>query len=181
VSRRWISVKNCQSPVRTLYLSSSQKPGNPSTFELIQTFFLPLRSNARTAHLKPTVPVPTSITINPDRTFSFSFRTPPVAHLLRTVASIDKGSTAPPSHTSRTLRAATSGSTAGGQAPVSVAAKGGATSVPGGGFVGKVSVKQVYEIAKIKMGDEDLKVLGLERVARSVVGSARSMGLEVVP
>ena len=137
--------------------------------------------NARTAHLKPTVPVPTSITINPDRTFSFSFRTPPVAHLLRTAASIDKGSTAPPSHTSRTLRAATSGSTAGGQAPASVAAKGGATSVPGGGFVGKVSVKQVYEIAKIKMGDEDLKVLGLERVARSVVGSARSMGLEVVP
>ncbi|KAH8083002.1 60s ribosomal protein l19, mitochondrial precursor [Filobasidium floriforme] len=137
--------------------------------------------NARTAHLKPTVPVPTSITINPDRTFSFSFRTPPVAHLLRTAASIDKGSTAPPSHTSRTLRAATSGSTAGGQAPASVAAKGGATSVPGGGFVGKVSVKQVYEIAKIKMEDEDLKVLGLERVARSVVGSARSMGLEVVP
>lgn len=66
-------------------------------------------------------------------------------------------------------------------ASASLAAKGGATSVPGGGFVGKVSVKQVYEIAKIKMGDEDLKVLGLERVTRSVVGSARSMGLEVVP
>jgi hypothetical protein len=35
VSRRWIFVKNCQSPVRTLYLSSSQKPGKSSTFELI--------------------------------------------------------------------------------------------------------------------------------------------------
>lgn len=47
--------------------------------------------------------------------------------------------------------------------------------------MGKISVKQVYEIAKVKMEDEQLKVLGLERVARSVVGSARSMGLEVVP
>jgi len=131
--------------------------------------------------MKPLVPVPTTITISPDRTFSFTLRTPPVAHLLRTASSIEKGSAAPPSHTSRTLRAASSGSTAGNLAPASLAAKGGATSVPGGGFVGKISVKQVYEIAKVKMGDEELKVLGLERVARSVVGSARSMGLEVVP
>jgi hypothetical protein len=42
VSRRWIFVKNCQSPVRTLYLSSSQKPGNPSTFELILAFLFTL-------------------------------------------------------------------------------------------------------------------------------------------
>lgn len=46
--------------------------------------------------------------------------------------------------------------------------------------MGKVSVKHIYEIARIKMEDADLKVLGLERVARTVVGSARSLGLEVV-
>lgn len=115
-------------------------------------------SNARTAHLKPTTPTPTTITINPDRTFSFTTRTPPVAHLLRQCAGIEKGSQTAPS-----LSARTTGATA------------------GAGFVGKVSVKQIYEIAKIKMADAELKVLGEERVARSVVGSARSMGLEIVP
>jgi large subunit ribosomal protein L11 len=77
------------------------------------------------------------------------------------------------------MRASTSGSTAGSVAPAQVGK--GAAATPGGGFVGKISVKQIYEIAKVKMGDEDLKVMGLERVARGVVGSARSMGLEVVP
>jgi large subunit ribosomal protein L11 len=75
--------------------------------------------------------------------------------MLRLCAGIDKGSQTAPSLSSRT---------------------------PGNaGFVGKVSVKQIYEIAKIKMADAELKVLGEERVARSVVGSARSLGLEVVP
>jgi large subunit ribosomal protein L11 len=116
-------------------------------------------SNARTAHLKPLTPTPTTITINPDRTFSFTTRTPPVAHLLRQCASIEKGSQAAPSLSTRISK------TAGASA----------------GFAGKVSVKQIYEIAKIKMADAELKVLGEERVTRSVVGSARSMGLEVVP
>lgn len=46
---------------------------------------------------------------------------------------------------------------------------------------GQVSLKHVYEIAKIKCMDEDLEAVGLERVARGVVGTARSLGLEVVP
>jgi large subunit ribosomal protein L11 len=47
--------------------------------------------------------------------------------------------------------------------------------------IGKVSLKHIYEIAKVKCRDEDLGNLGLERVAKSVVGSAKSLGLEVVP
>jgi large subunit ribosomal protein L11 len=100
-------------------------------------------SNARTAHLTPLVPTPTSITINPDRTFTFSIRTPPVSYLLKKAAGIDKGA--------------------------------------GSGKSGSVTLKHIYEIAKVKCQDEALGVLGEERVARAVVGSARTLGLEVVP
>lgn len=103
-------------------------------------------SNARTAHLKPDVPVPTLITINPDRTFSFTFKTPPVSYLLKKAAKIDKGSGA-----------------------------------AGSEIVGEVSLKHIYEITKVKCMDETLKALGEERVARSVIGSARSLGINVVP
>ncbi|KAL1413722.1 mitochondrial 54S ribosomal protein YmL19 [Vanrija albida] len=101
--------------------------------------------NARTAHFKPEVPLPTLITINPDRTFSFQFRTPPVSYLLKKAAKIEKGA--------ETHKES----------------------------VGTVSLKHVYEIAKVKCHDDVLKDLGLERVARSVIGSARSLGIEVVP
>lgn len=104
------------------------------------------RSNARTAHFKPDVPLPTLITINPDRTFSFSFKTPPVSYLLKKAAKIDKG-----------------------------------TGAAGSEVVGEVSLKHVYEIAKVKCLDEELKMLGEERVARSILGSAKSLGINVVP
>lgn len=53
---------------------------------------------------------------------------------------------------------------------------------PGNGAkTGTVSLKHVHEIAKIKSRDEGLGVLGLENVARQVVGTARTLGLEVVP
>ena len=103
-------------------------------------------SNARTAHLAPSVPTPTMIQINPDRTFSFTFRSPPTTYLLKQAAGIELGS-----------------------------------GNPSGPRSGTVTLKHVYEIARIKCADEDLGVLGLERVARSVVGSARTLGLEVVP
>lgn len=118
--------------------------------ESVADLATPRCSNARTASYHPSTPIPTTITISPDRTFTFSTRSPPVTHLLRTAAGIEKGSaTAPPSRAKS-------------------------------GHIGKVSVKQIYEIAKVKMMDEDLKVLGLEKVARTVVGSARSLGLEIV-
>lgn len=103
-------------------------------------------SNARTAHFKPDVPLPTLITINPDRTFSFTFKTPPVSYLLKKAAKIEKGSGA-----------------------------------AGSEVAGEVSLKHVYEIAKVKCMDDALKALGEERVARSIIGSAKSLGINVVP
>ncbi|GAA5894112.1 mitochondrial 54S ribosomal protein uL11m MRPL19 [Sporobolomyces salmoneus] len=46
---------------------------------------------------------------------------------------------------------------------------------------GTLSLKHVYEIARIKQRDESLKGVGLESIARSVVGSCKSAGVEVVP
>ncbi|GAA5820418.1 hypothetical protein JCM11251_005617 [Rhodosporidiobolus azoricus] len=57
----------------------------------------------------------------------------------------------------------------------------GETGRPGVAPAGTLSVKHVYEIAKIKMRDEHNKVLGLEAVAKTVVGQCRSAGVQVVP
>jgi large subunit ribosomal protein L11 len=101
--------------------------------------------NARTAHIEPGVPIPTLITIQPDRTFTFITKTPPTAYFLKKAAGIEKG-----------------------------------TGLPGHETVGTISVKHVYEIARIKAKDEHLKHLKLESIARTVVGTARSLGIRVV-
>lgn len=44
--------------------------------------------------------------------------------------------------------------------------------------MGKIHAKHVYEIAKIKK--QDLSHIELEQIARSVVGTCASMGIEVV-
>ena len=44
--------------------------------------------------------------------------------------------------------------------------------------IGKVSMKQVREIAELKL--QDLNTTSIEAACRSVAGTARSMGLEVV-
>jgi len=46
---------------------------------------------------------------------------------------------------------------------------------------GSVTLKHVYEIARIKCGDEGLAAVGEEGLARQIIGTARSLGLEVVP
>ena len=102
--------------------------------------------NARTGHIEPGVPVPTLITVQPDRTFSFVTKTPPTAYFLMKAAGIEKG-----------------------------------TGRPGHDIVGTVSLKHVYEIAKIKATDAHLKHLGLERISRGIVGTARTLGIQVVP
>lgn len=51
---------------------------------------------------------------------------------------------------------------------------------PGKEVVGQLSVKQVYEIAKLKQKDEHLSKLELESICKMIIGSARSMGVEVV-
>lgn len=51
---------------------------------------------------------------------------------------------------------------------------------PGHEVVGKVHVKQIYEIGLQKQKDAHLAKLSLESVCRSVAGSCVSMGIEVV-
>jgi large subunit ribosomal protein L11 len=55
------------------------------------------------------------------------------------------------------------------------------TGKPGHEIVGTISLKHVYEIAKIKATDEHMKHLPLESIARMVVGSARSLGVQIIP
>ncbi|KAF9977020.1 hypothetical protein BGZ73_007228 [Actinomortierella ambigua] len=58
----------------------------------------------------------------------------------------------------------------------------GATDIgPRHSFVGKVNLKQVYEIAKIKQADDGMGHLSLKGICAGVIGSAKSMGIEVVP
>ena len=49
---------------------------------------------------------------------------------------------------------------------------------PGRSKLGKVSMKQVEEIAKEKL--EDLNAYDVEQASKIILGSARSMGMEVV-
>jgi len=57
----------------------------------------------------------------------------------------------------------------------------GETGRPNVAPVGTLSLKHVYEIAKIKQRDESLKGVELESIAKSVIGSCKSAGVEVVP
>lgn len=97
-------------------------------------------------HMEPGVPVPTLITVQPDRTFTFITKTPPASYFLKKAAGIEKG-----------------------------------TARPGHDILATISLKHVYEIAKIKSTDEHMKILPLESIARMIVGSARSLGIRVVP
>lgn len=47
--------------------------------------------------------------------------------------------------------------------------------------MGEVSLKHVYEIARIKQGEVRLQGVGLEGLVRSVVAQAGSLGVVVVP
>ncbi|KAH9951766.1 mitochondrial ribosomal protein L11 [Amylocystis lapponica] len=102
--------------------------------------------NKRTAHIERGVPIPTIITIQPDRSFMFITKTPPTAYFLKQAASISRG-----------------------------------TGQPRSLYSGTVSLKHVYEIAKIKATDDHLKGVKLEAIARAVIGTAKAMGVRVVP
>ena len=46
---------------------------------------------------------------------------------------------------------------------------------------GTVTLKQIYEIAKIKKQDSSMKNVPMESLCKIIIGSTRSMGIEVVP
>ncbi|KAF2012071.1 ribosomal protein L11 [Aaosphaeria arxii CBS 175.79] len=132
--------------------------------------------NARTAHYNPGTPIPARITVRPDRSFFFSIRTPPTATLLLSAAGV-----AP---TKSKVRGA--GNVPGptknqdgqkGKTSASSPTNGNATL----GTVGTVSLKHVYEIARIKKSEGRLAGLELEGIAKSVVAQAASLGVVVVP
>lgn len=52
---------------------------------------------------------------------------------------------------------------------------------PGAQVSGTISLKHVYEIAKIKAQDVEKFNVSLESVCKSVIGSAKSAGIHVVP
>lgn len=54
------------------------------------------------------------------------------------------------------------------------------TAEPGKTFVGKISLKHVWEVAQIKSKDEKLKGLELESICKSVIGTAKTLGIQVV-
>lgn len=51
---------------------------------------------------------------------------------------------------------------------------------PGKEKYGTITVQQVYEMARVKQKDANMKTLPLEAIARSIVGVAKSVGVAVV-
>jgi len=45
---------------------------------------------------------------------------------------------------------------------------------------GKVTLRHVYEIAKIKQQDPPLRILSLETICKQIIGIARTCGIQVV-
>ncbi|KAK3988523.1 ribosomal protein L11, N-terminal domain-containing protein [Cladorrhinum sp. PSN332] len=109
--------------------------------------------NARTTHIEPGTPLPVRVTVRPDRTFHFDVRTPQTSWLLLLAAEVPI--------TKKGMRK-------------------GATN-PGKEIVGTVSLKHVYEIAKIKQSELRLSGLSLEGLCRMIIWQSKSMGIQVVP
>ncbi|KAI1608093.1 50S ribosomal protein L11 [Exophiala viscosa] len=108
--------------------------------------------NARTAHITPGVPIPARVTVRPDRSFSFDIRTPMTSWLLLQAAGVKE------------IKGKIKGA---GQ--------------PGHQSVGTVSLKHIYEIAKIKQSELRLSGLSLEALSKSVIWQCKSIGVNVVP
>jgi large subunit ribosomal protein L11 len=134
--------------------------------------------NARTAMYVPGTPIPARITVRPDRSFTFEVRTPPTSSLLFAAANLPvvKG------------RARGAGNTPGPKRIADPNAHGSAKvqdeNLPGNsrkGSVGEVSLKHIYEIAKLKQTEQRLSQLGLKALVKSVISQAASCGINVVP
>jgi large subunit ribosomal protein L11 len=103
--------------------------------------------NARSAKLGDTI-VPVEITVFGDKSYTFIMKSAPAAILLKKAAGL-----------------AASGKPGSG------------SPEPNRKKVGKVTMAQVEEIARIKL--EDLNTTDVQAAMRSVAGTARSMGIEV--
>jgi len=105
--------------------------------------------NARTqAQAKDEVTIPVVITVYSDRSFTFITKTPPAAILIKKAAGL------------ATQKKPGSGS-----------------KEPNKVKVGKISQKQLKDIAQLKLSD--LNTTDLDAAMRTIAGTARSMGIDV--
>ncbi|HRO16194.1 MAG TPA: 50S ribosomal protein L11 [Paracoccus sp. (in: a-proteobacteria)] len=106
--------------------------------------------NARTQEMEAGSPTPTVITYYADKSFTFEIKTPPAAFLLKKAA---------------------------GLKPVGKRNRAKGSDKPGRTTAGTVTAAQVREIAEAKM--KDLSANDVEAAMQIVLGSARSIGIEV--
>ena len=106
--------------------------------------------NARTQDLEPGTPTPVQITYYVDKSFTFETKSAPASFLLKKAAGLK-----PQGKRNR--------------------AKG--SVKPGREVAGSVTVAQVREIAEAKM--KDLNATSVEAAMQIILGSARSVGIEV--
>jgi large subunit ribosomal protein L11 len=106
--------------------------------------------NAKTQEMEQGAPVPVVITYYADKSFSFEMKTPPASYYLKKAA---------------------------GLKPVGKRNRPKASVKPGREVAGTVTVAQVRQIAEAKM--KDLSANDIEAAMQIIVGSARSMGIEV--
>jgi large subunit ribosomal protein L11 len=105
--------------------------------------------NAKTQQaMKDGMIIPVIITVYQDRSFTFELKTPPASVLLKKAAGL---------HTEKK--------------------KGSGAKKTGKETVGKVTKKQVEEIAKLKI--QDTTAGSIEACMRTIAGTARSMGITV--
>lgn len=102
--------------------------------------------------MTPGVPIPARVTVRPDRSFHFELRTPTTSYLLLQAAGVKERK-----------------------------GKMRGSMQPGKENVGEVSLKHIYDIAKIKHSELRLSGFSLEALAKSVIASAKSTGIAVVP
>lgn len=110
--------------------------------------------NARTADQKGTL-IPAVITVYENRSYEFIVKKPPVTEMIKKALGVEKGSSTPGRDTPS------------------------APSLPKGSkqTAATLTETQVTEIAKQKM--EDLNTKNLEAAKKIVVGTARSMGINI--
>ena len=106
--------------------------------------------NAKTADMEQGAPCPTVITYYQDKSFSMEVKTPPASYYLKKAA---------------------------GLKPVGKRNRPRGAENPGREVVATVTVGQVKEIAEAKM--KDLNANDIEGAMQIILGSARSMGIEV--
>ncbi|MBK5946877.1 50S ribosomal protein L11 [Rhodobacter veldkampii DSM 11550] len=106
--------------------------------------------NAKTQEMEPGSPVPTVITYYADKSFTFEMKTAPASFYLKKAA---------------------------GLKPVGKRNRAKGSAKPGRDVAGYVTVAQIREIAEAKM--KDLSANDIEAAMQIILGSAKSIGIEV--